>query len=123
MNDAVVDFEQVLTWKTPDVKTTEPMIYKEAVKLTTYQNYVTLKSGLAVTIDNKVTPTSVKMKTIKGADVKEVSFDFEKNDNTYLLTNDITKTLGTQFIIEFEYSDGITNNQKSTVKPFGKTSL
>ena len=118
MNDAVVDFEQVLTSKTPDVNTTESKIYKEAVKLTTYQNYVTLKSGLAVTIDNKVTPTSVKMKTIKGADVKEVSFDFEKDDNTYLLTNDITGTLGTQFVIEFEYSGGITNNQKSKVKPF-----
>ncbi len=116
MNDAVVDFEQVLTWKTPDVKTTEPKIYKEAVKLTTYQNYVTLKSGLAVTIDNKEAPTSVKMKTIKGSDVKEVNF--EKDGNTYLLTNDITGTLLTQFIIEFEYSDGITESQKSTVKPF-----
>ena len=116
MNDAVVDFEQVLTWKTPDVKTTESKIYKEAVKLTTYQNYVTLKSGLAVTIDNKETPTSVKMKTIKGADIKEASF--EKDGNTYLLTNDITGTLGTQFVIEFEYSGGITNNQRSTVKPF-----
>ena len=116
MNDAVVDFEQVLTWKTPDVKTTEPKIYKEAVKLTTYQNYVTLKSGLAVTIENKENPTSVKMKTIKGADVKEVNF--EKDDKTYLLTDNITGTLGTQFIIEFEYSSGITESQKSTVKPF-----
>ena len=116
MNDAVVDFEQVWTWKTPDVNTTESKIYKEAVKLTTYQNYVTLKSGLAVTIDNKVTPTSVKMKTIKGSDVKEANF--EKDGNTYLLTGDITGTLGTQFVIEFEYSGGITNNQKSTVKPF-----
>ena len=116
MNDAVVDFEQVWNWKTPDVNTTESKIYKETVKLTTYQNYVTLKSGLAVTIDNKVDPTSVKMKTIKGADVKEASF--EKDGNTYLLTNDITGTLGTQFVIEFEYSGGITNNQKSTAKPF-----
>ena len=116
MNDAVVDFEQVLTWKTPDVNTTESKIYKEAVKLTTYQNYVTLKSGLAVTIDNKVNPTSVKMKTIKGADVKEANF--EKDGNTYLLTDNITGTLLTQFIIEFEYSGGITESQKSTVKPF-----
>ena len=116
MNDAVVDFEQVWTWKTPDVKTTESKIYKEVVKLTTYQNYVTLKSGLAVTIENKGNPTSVKMKTIKGSDVKEVNF--EKDDKTYLLTDNIKETLGTQFIIEFEYSDGITNNQKSTVKPF-----
>ena len=115
-NDAVVDFEQVWTWKTPDVNTTESKIYKEAVKLTTYQNYVTLKSGLAVTIENKVKPTSVKMKTIKGSDVKEANF--EKDDNTYLLTDNIKETLLTQFIIEFEYSDGITESQKSTVKPF-----
>ena len=115
MNDAVVDFEQVWTSKTPDVNI-ESKIYKEAVKLTTYQNYVTLKSGLAVTIDNKVNPTSVKMKTIKGADVKEANF--EKDGNTYLLTDNITGTLGTQFIIEFEYSGGITESQKSTVKPF-----
>ena len=116
MNDAVVDFEQVWTSKTPDVNTTESKIYKEAVKLTTYQNYVTLKSGLAVTIENKENPTSVKMKTIKGADVKEANF--EKDGNTYLLTDNITGTLGTQFIIEFEYSGGITESQKSTVKPF-----
>ncbi len=117
MNDAVVDFKQVLTWKTPDVATTDAKIYKETVNLTTYQNYVALKSGLAVTIENKVTPTSVKMKTIKGADVKEVTF--EKDGNTYLLTDDITGTLGTQFVIEFEYSSGITDDkQKSTVKPF-----
>jgi LruC domain-containing protein len=116
MNDAVVDFEQVWTWKTPDVNTTESKIYKESVKLTTYQNYVTLKSGLAVTIDYKVDPTSVKMKTIKGADVKEANF--EKDGNTYLLTDNITGTLLTQFIIEFEYSGGITESQKSTVKPF-----
>lgn len=116
MNDAVVDFSQVWTWKTPDVANVDSKIYKESVNLTTYQNYVTLKSGLAVTIENKVDPTSVKMKTIKGADVKEVIF--EKDGNTYLLTDNITETLGTQFIIEFEYSTGITIGQESTVKPF-----
>lgn len=116
MNDAVVDFSQVWTWKTPNIATTSPKIYKETVNLTTYQNYVTLKSGLAVTINNKVEPTSVKMKAIKGADVKDVTF--EKDGDTYLLTEDIMGTIGTQFVIEFEYEDGITEKQKSTVKPF-----
>jgi LruC domain-containing protein len=116
MNDAVVDFSQVWTWKTPNVATTSPKIYKETVNLTTYQNYVTLKSGLAVTVNNKVEPTSVKMKAIKGADVKDVTF--EKDGDTYLLTEDIMGTIGTQFVIEFEYADGITEKQKSTVKPF-----
>ena len=121
MNDAVVDYSQVWTWKTPDVATTAYMIKKETINLTTYQNYVTLKSGLAVTIKNNVTPSSVKMKTIKGADVKEVNFTTEDEadgSKVYFLTDDIKGTLGTQFVIEFEYKDGITEKQKTKVKPF-----
>ena len=116
LNDAVVDFSQVWTWRTDDPATIDPTIRKETVNLTTYQNFVTLTSGLAVTIENKVEPTIVKMKTIMGADVKEVTF--EKDGNTYLLTEDIKGTLGAQFVIEFEYKDGITEKQKSVVKPF-----
>ena len=120
MNDAVVDFSQVWNWFTRDVVNEAQKIIKETINLTTYQNYVRLKSGLAVTIKNKVTPNSVKMKTIKGADVKEVNFTTEDEPDgskVYLLTDDITGTLGTQFVIVFEY-DGITEKQKSTVKPF-----
>lgn len=121
MNDAVVDFSQVWHWKTLDVNVSQK-IYKEVVNLTTYQNYVTLKSGLAVTIKNQVKPSSVKMKTIKGADVKEVTFTTETEEDgstVYLLTDDITGTLGTQFVIEFEYSDWITEKQKiKAIKPF-----
>lgn len=120
LNDAVVDFSQIWTWNTPDVENVDSKIFRESVNLTTYQNYVTLKSGLAVLIDNKVTPTSIKMKTIKGADVREVAFETEEeaNGKVYLLTEDIKANLGTQYIIEFEYKDGITNKQKSIVKPF-----
>ena len=120
MNDAVVDYSQVWTLRTPDTNV-ESKIYKESVNLTTYQNYVTLKSGLAVNIKNKVAPTSVKMKTIKGAEIKEVEFEKENETDgsiTYLLTDNITGTLGTQFVIEFEYSGGITTQQKSSVKVF-----
>jgi LruC domain-containing protein len=120
LNDAVVDFSQMWTWNTPDVDNVEAKIFKESVNLTTYQNYVTLKSGLAVLIDNKVAPTSIKMKTIKGANVKEVTFETEEeaNGTVYLLTEDIKANLGTQYIIEFEYSGGITESEKSVVKPF-----
>jgi len=124
MNDAVVDFSQVWTMRTPNVATSNYKIIKETVNLTTYQNFVTLKSGLGVTIKNTVNPSSVKMKTIKGADVKEVNFETEEEDDgskVYLLTDDITGTLGTQFVIEFEYNDneGILESQKTKViKPF-----
>ena len=121
LNDAVVDFLQMWTWHTEGVEGIESKIIKESVNLTTYQNYVVLKSGLAVTIKNQVAPTSVKMKTIKGANLKEVVFDKEdegENGIVYLLTEDIKRELGTQYIIEFEYKDGITESQKSIVKPF-----
>lgn len=121
MNDAVVDFSQVWNWYTRDVVNEAQKIIKETINLTTYQNYVRLKSGLAVTIKNKVAPSSVKMKTIKGADVKDVNFTTEDEPDgskVYLLTDDITGTLGTQFVIVFEYNDGITEGQKSSVKPF-----
>ena len=70
---------------------------------------------------NQVAPISVKMKTIKGADVKDVTFGQEndgENGKVYFLTEDIKANLGTQYIIEFEYKGGITNSQKSIVKPF-----
>ena len=120
LNDAVVDFSQIWTWNTPDIENVEAKIFKESVNLTTYQNYVTLKSGLAVLIDNKVAPTSIKMKTIKGANVREVTFETEEEENgkVYLLTEDIKANLGTQYIIEFEYSGGITESEISVVKPF-----
>ena len=120
MNDVVVDYSQVWNWYTPDVVNENEKIVKETINLTTYQNYVELKSGLAVTIKNNVIPTSVKMKTIKGADLKEANFTTEIEDDgstVYLLTDDITRTLGTRYIIEFEYS-GITPEQTSIVKPF-----
>jgi LruC domain-containing protein len=91
------------------------------LRLTTYQNYVTLKNGLAVTIKNQIAPTSVTMKAIKGTNEYEVAFDREDEGDkgiVYLLTEDIKRELGTQYVIEFEYENGITEAQQSVVKPF-----
>lgn len=120
MNDIVVDFAQEWYWYTEDVDSDPIKIKKETVKLTTYQNYVVLKSGLAMTVKNNVTPKSVKMKAIKGADVREVTFETEEDENgtIYFLTDDVKANIGTQYIVEFEYKDGIEENQKSVIKPF-----
>ena len=123
MNDAVVDFSHEFRWSTQNVATEDPTIYKETVRLTTYQNYVKLKNGLAVTIKNQVAPTSVTMKVIKGTEEEE-EVTFEKEDEgekgiVYFLTDNITGNLGTQYVIEFEYKNGgITDAQQSIVKPF-----
>ena len=121
MNDVVVDFSHEFTWSTQNIATEDATIHKETVRLTTYQNYVTLKSGLGVTIKNQVAPTSVTMKAIKGTNEYEVAFDREDEGDkgiVYLLTEDIKRELGTQYVIEFEYKNGITDAQQSVVKPF-----
>ena len=118
MNDAVVDFEQVWTWNTPDVKTTESKIYKEVVKLTTYQNYVTLKSGLAVTLNTKGTPDNINIKKVAPATKDTTDVNFTQEGNTYLLTNDITDELGTTYILELVYEAGIEPSNIASIQPF-----
>ena len=121
MNDVVVDFSHEFTWSTQNIATEDATIHKETLRLTTYQNYVTLKNGLAVTIKNQVAPASVTMKAIKGTNEYEVAFDREDEGDkgiVYLLTEDIKRELGTQYVIEFEYENGITEAQQSVVKPF-----
>ena len=121
MNDVVVDFSHEFAWSTQNIATEDATIHKETLRLTTYQNYVTLKNGLAVTIKNQIAPTSVTMKAIKGTNEYEVAFDREDEGDkgiVYLLTEDIKRELGTQYVIEFEYENGITEAQQSVVKPF-----
>ena len=115
LNDAVIDYAQQWLWSAAEVGA-DYKIVKETVSLTPYLNYVTLQSGLAVTIDSKATPTAVSMKTVK--DGVATAKQFAKDGNTYLLTDNISATAGTQFVIELEYSDGIKQDKASTVKPF-----
>lgn len=115
LNDAVFDYSKDFLWTAANVGA-DYKISKETVNLTTYLNYVTLTSGLAVTVNHKVNPTSVKMKTIKSGVETEVQF--EKDGDTYLLTDNILGNVGTQYVLEFEYSDGIAQNKTSDVYPF-----
>lgn len=115
MNDAVLDYKREFYWKTPDMKNVPMKIFKETIKLTTYQNYVTLTSGLAVTI-NGSSPNKVTMKTVSGG--KTNTANFAKEGNTYFLTDDITGTIGTTFVLELQYDNGIADGSQSTIEPF-----
>lgn len=115
LNDAVIDYSQQWLWSAAEVGA-EYKIMKETISLTPYLNYVTLQSGLAVTIDSKATPTAVSMKTVK--DGVSTEKQFTKDGNTYLLTDNISAAAGTQFVIELEYSAGIKHDKASTIKPF-----
>ena len=87
--------------------TTKYKILKETFYLTTYQNYVTLKSGLAVTLNTNVNSGSISIKKVAPATKDTTDVNFTQEGNTYLLTDDITGELGTTYILELVYKTGI----------------
>lgn len=118
MNDALVELNQEKEFS-KEVSDKEYKIYKQTFSLTTYQNFVTLKSGLAVTLETKTTPTSVVMKKIAPNSTDTIEANFTKDGNVYLLTEDIKAELNTTYILELNYKNGITNDSKTaTIKPF-----
>ena len=94
-------------------------IFKETFYLTTYQNYVTLTSGLAMTLDTKTTPQSIAMKKMaKGSTVAEEA-SFTKEGNVYYLTADFKGELGTTYILELSYKNPLGSSADlASVKPF-----
>jgi LruC domain-containing protein len=93
-------------------------IVKETFYLTTYQNYVELTSGLALTLDTKVTPKSVAMKKIAPESTDAVVTSFTKNGSVYYLTDKITGEIGTTYILELTYSSALSSSQMASIQPF-----
>ena len=94
-------------------------IIKETFYLTTYQNYVELTSGLALTLNTKVNPKSIDMKKMaKGSTVIEDAL-FTKGGNVYYLTDDVTSELGTTYILEITYGSALSSSEMmATIQPF-----
>ena len=94
-------------------------IIKETFYLTTYQNYVELTSGLALTLNTQVTPKSIAMKKIaKGSTVAEEA-TFTQDGNVYYLTSDFKGELGTTYILELTYNNALSSpTQIASIKPF-----
>lgn len=115
LNDAVIAFKQAKTLRKPSGQNAFKMV-KETISLTTYLNWVTLKSGLAMTLDTKVTPSKIIMKKVKDGNEQEVNFT--KDDNVYLFTENIMGEVGTEYLLELYYDGGISDTQAATAKPF-----
>ena len=73
----------------------EYVITKETFYLTTYQNYVELTSGLALSLNTKGTLKSIAMKKIAPESTDIVDTSFEKDGDVYYLTNDVKGEIGT----------------------------
>ena len=119
MNDAVVGVKEdrVLTLFTYKNRT---FMTKQIFSLYTDQNFVTKKSGLALTLDTKsdAVPSSITMKKILPGKTEAVEANFVKDGNVYLLTDDIKRELHTTYILELSYESGIQDIKAAKIKPF-----
>ena len=106
MNDVMLDYQHEMEFNSSGNVT------KETFYFTTYQNYVTLKSGLALKLQTKITPKSIVMKK------DGTSASFTKDGNYYYLTDDITNELGSTYSFEVTYSSGQALSNLATVEPF-----
>ena len=117
MNDVVVDFKHEREMTRPNTLTNFKTIY-QTFYLTTYQNYVTLTSGLALKLDTKKKPTSIVMRKIASGSDDNAQVTFENDGSIYYLTNDVKAELGTTYILELYYKDGAKNEELASVEPF-----
>jgi LruC domain-containing protein len=112
LNDAVVNVKHEKEFNN------KGKIIKETFYLTTYQNYVELTSGLALTLNTKVTPKVAMKKIAPESTVTEVA-SFETEGNIYYLTEDFTGELGTTYILELTYGSALSSSEKlASIQPF-----
>lgn len=113
LNDAVVNVKHEKEFDN------KGKIIKETFYLTTYQNYVTLTSGLALTLDTKVNPQNISMKKIALGATDAVEATFIQEDNVFYLTDDFKGELGTTYILELTYGSGLDSSSKmAKIQPF-----
>ena len=123
LNDAVVNVkhEKEFSVKKVDDKTTICKITKETFYLTTYQNYVELTSGLALTLNThnaQGTPT-ITTKKIQPGKTEAVDASFATEGNIYYLTEDFKGELGTTYILEITYKTPLSSSAElASIQPF-----
>lgn len=116
LNDVVVDCQHEKTMSR-ESEEEDFKIKKETFYLTTYQNYVELVSGLALRLQLEDQPSSIVMKKQAKNSLTVEQVQFPVDGNVYYLTNNITAELGTTYILELIYDEGLTVSH-TTVQPF-----
>ena len=129
MNDVMIDCKHKMEFYTHADGSNK--LNKEVFYLTTYQNYVTRKSGLAVDFQasdistlyvTKILPgqtesaTTDKMVSKKYYYLSEFKWESSESRMWYL-TDDVTRDLGTTYVFEVTYTKAVNKGQ-ATVRPF-----
>ena len=96
MNDVVVDFDHMLTFRGGKV-------YKETFTMTTYNNTVTLQDGLAFKLKTKVNPSEILVKRKEPGQDYYKTHTYKKEGDVYYLTDDVNKYIGYTYVIVVVY--------------------
>ena len=112
MNDVMLDYQHEMEFNN------KGNVTKERFYFTTYQNFVKLKSGLALKLETKAATSSFLMKK-QAPDASNATIaSYTKEGNCYYLTDDITNELGSTYIFEVTYSTAQEFSKLATVEPF-----
>ncbi len=132
MNDLMVDLRHDMEYYThPDGS---KKLIRENFYLTPYHNYITLKNGLAVRLDNTISKVAtIYVKKILPGQTTPVDATYKKYNNLYYylpeitwsesepklwyLTDDITKQEGVTYLFEVTYKEA-QEASGTTIKPF-----
>lgn len=111
MNDVVVDFDHMLTFRGGKV-------YKETFTMTTYNNTVTLKDGLAFKLKTKVKPSEILVKRKEPGQDYYKTHTYKKEGDVYYLTDDVNKYLGYTYVIVVVYDKAQSMSNLAEYEPF-----
>lgn len=111
MNDVVVDFDHELTFRGGKV-------YKETFVMTTFNNTVTLKDGLAFKLNTKVTPKEIMVRRKEPGQDYYKTHQYTTEGDVYYLTDDVKKYLGYTYVITVLYDDAQPMSKLADYEPF-----
>lgn len=114
MNDVVVDFDHQLDFKSGKV-------LREVFSMTTYQNTVTLKDGLAFKMKPKVASDKMKI-TLKrlapGETEPKTAYFIRQDGDVYYIWDDVKEQLGYTYIFTITYATPQTMSNLADYEPF-----
>ncbi len=109
MNDVVVRYNYGSTF---DEKN---LIYSESFTFKTFQNIASNQNGLAFRLktEGNIESTSYSIRQQGEKEFTEATFEYEPQDNVYLLTTNVKENMGTEYKVTVNYSKPISKQSEA----------
>ena len=109
MNDVVVRYNYGSTF---DEKN---LIYSESFTFKTFQNIASNQNGLAFRLktEGNIESTTYSIRQQGEKEFTETTFEYEPQDNVYLLTTNVKENMGTEYKVTVNYSKPISKQSEA----------